>query len=272
MDPTPEHQCPTLARLAQEGVVSARFEDEDQLYCGMKDLFGYLVVERGSSQLWHRGRSHPVRPGDVVLLEPGEIYRDQERDGAASYEVVLFDAAQLPITHWVGSASPVLNAVDARAQRLLTLRARLNQPHSALERAVAIAEAVEPWSGAPSARTDAPAIARARSYLRQHLSERVRLDDLADHVRSDKYHLIRAFRAALGMPPYEYLTQLRMLRARALLQRGVPASEVAASLGYCDQSQFHRHFVRITGATPGAFARMTAGRFSAQVRWAARVS
>jgi AraC-like DNA-binding protein len=27
-------------------------------------------------------------------------------------------------------------------------------------------------------------------------------------------------------------------------------------VGFCDQSQMHRHFVRIVGCTPGAYARM----------------
>ena len=31
--------------------------------------------------------------------------------------------------------------------------------------------------------------------------------------------------------------------------------DVAQELGYCDQSQLHRHFRRIVGTTPGAYAR-----------------
>jgi AraC-like DNA-binding protein len=44
-------------------------------------------------------------------------------------------------------------------------------------------------------------------------------------------------------------------RAQELLARGIPQAEVAASVGLYDQSQLHRHFKRILGVTPGAFAR-----------------
>ncbi|XXX79016.1 helix-turn-helix domain-containing protein [Sorangium sp. So ce134] len=51
------------------------------------------------------------------------------------------------------------------------------------------------------------------------------------------------------------MTQLRIGRARALLTRGVPPSEIAARVGLYDQSQLNRHFKRIVGITPGQCAR-----------------
>ena len=39
-----------------------------------------------------------------------------------------------------------------------------------------------------------------------------------------------------------------------LLRRGVAPSDVASRVGFCDQSQMHRHFVRIVGCTPGTYA------------------
>ena len=55
-------------------------------------------------------------------------------------------------------------------------------------------------------------------------------------------------------PPYAFLTRARVARACILLRGGVPPSEVAARVGFCDQSQLHRHFVRVVGCTPGAYA------------------
>lgn len=43
-------------------------------------------------------------------------------------------------------------------------------------------------------------------------------------------------------------------RARELLRRGVTAASVATAVGFCDQSQLHRHFVRLVGVTPGRYA------------------
>jgi AraC-like DNA-binding protein len=83
-----------------------------------------------------------------------------------------------------------------------------------------------------------PAIRRARAYLVERLAENVRLDDLAEHVGLDKYHLVRAFRAHVGVAPYQSLTHLRIARARELLRKGMRAGDVAVAVGYCDQASF----------------------------------
>jgi AraC-like DNA-binding protein len=57
------------------------------------------------------------------------------------------------------------------------------------------------------------------------------------------------------VPPYEYLTHARIAKAKQLLQRGIRVADVAIDVGYCDESQLHRHFRRIVGITPGCFAR-----------------
>jgi AraC-like DNA-binding protein len=91
--------------------------------------------------------------------------------------------------------------------------------------------------------------------LHDAIADKITLDDLAQHAALDKFHLLRAFRAAVGLPPYEYLTQLRISRVKQLLQGGVRVAEAAQAVGFCDESQLHRHFRRIVGVTPGSYAR-----------------
>jgi AraC-like DNA-binding protein len=99
------------------------------------------------------------------------------------------------------------------------------------------------------------AVRRARAFLHDALAEKINLDELAEHAGLDKFHLARAFRAEVGVPPYEYLMHLRISRARQLLERGVLVAEAAQAVGFCDESQLHRHFRRIVAVTPGAYAR-----------------
>lgn len=91
-------------------------------------------------------------------------------------------------------------------------------------------------------------------YLRESLGDCVTLEDLADQAGLDKFHLCRAFRDQIGMPPHTYLTHLRIAKAKRLLDCGLRASEVAAQVGLYDQSQLNRHFRRIVGTTPGRCA------------------
>lgn len=59
----------------------------------------------------------------------------------------------------------------------------------------------------------------------------------------------------MGLPPYAFAVELRLARARGLLERGIGVGEVAARLGFYDQSQLNRHFRRSIGVSPSAYAR-----------------
>jgi AraC-like DNA-binding protein len=99
-------------------------------------------------------------------------------------------------------------------------------------------------------------LGRARDQLHARSSEAVTLDDLVRAAEcATTQRLIRGFRAAFGFTPHQYLTHLRLQRARDLLSRGHDCGETARMVGFYDQSQMNRHFVKRLGVTPGAYAR-----------------
>ena len=71
----------------------------------------------------------------------------------------------------------------------------------------------------------------------------------------ERSYLIRAFRKQVGVPPYAYLLNCRVERARTLLASGVPPAEAALEVGFGDQSHLNRFFRRFVGTTPGAYRR-----------------
>jgi AraC-like DNA-binding protein len=96
-------------------------------------------------------------------------------------------------------------------------------------------------------------VARIQEFLRMNVQRNVRLDELVRLTGLSKAYLIRSFRRRVGMPPYEWLLQLRIENAKQRLQEGCPISDLAIELGFADQSHFHRRFKLITGVTPAAY-------------------
>jgi AraC-like DNA-binding protein len=70
-----------------------------------------------------------------------------------------------------------------------------------------------------------------------------------------QFALLRAFRRETGMPPHAYLNQLRVRRARLLLDDGLAPADVAAQTGFADQAHLTRHFKRVVGVPPAAYQR-----------------
>jgi AraC family transcriptional regulator len=93
------------------------------------------------------------------------------------------------------------------------------------------------------------------AYIEDHLEAGPTLEQLAAVARLSPYHFARQFKAATGLPPYQYVIMRRVERAKHLLQGGgdLSLAEVAANAGFSDQSQFSRHFKRLVGVTPGQF-------------------
>ncbi len=79
------------------------------------------------------------------------------------------------------------------------------------------------------------------------------LAELAAGAGLSRYQLLRAFRAEVGMPPYAWLAQHRVARARVLLEHGHRPAEAATLTGFADQAHLTRWFRRVVGVTPGAY-------------------
>ncbi|ANW17748.1 helix-turn-helix transcriptional regulator [Streptomyces clavuligerus] len=106
----------------------------------------------------------------------------------------------------------------------------------------------------------ARAAARARALLEARMADPPSLERLAQEVGTSPFALLRAFRAAYGMPPHTWLTDARVRRARRLLEGGGTPAETAIAVGFTDQPHLNRHFTRIVGVPPGAYRRERAGR------------
>ncbi|XIE80460.1 AraC family transcriptional regulator [Streptomyces sp. SBR177] len=97
--------------------------------------------------------------------------------------------------------------------------------------------------------------ARARAVLEERMADPPTLERLAAELGTSPFALLRAFRAAYGMPPHTWLTDARVRRARRLLDAGTPPAEAAVAVGFTDQPHLNRHFTRSVGVPPGAYQR-----------------
>jgi len=100
------------------------------------------------------------------------------------------------------------------------------------------------------------ALRRVRAYIDGHIGERISLDELARQAGVSRFHFARQFRLSTGESPMGYLRRVRIERSKSILQtRDATIAEVAARLGFSDQSHFTRIFGRLVGVSPGSFAR-----------------
>lgn len=228
----------------------------DELHAGMKERYAVARVEAGRSEWWGRGKVWRSGPGSLQLLQPGDVHRDVAHDGPRTFQIVSFPAEAVERVIGDVRVHPQLDADDERGAPFHRLHDAVRDGADRLALEVAVAEAIAAFAAVGDANSEPTRpVRRALELLRERLAESVTLDDLATHADLDKFHLCRAFRAQVGMPPHAYLTRLRIMRAKLLLAAGVRPSDVAPQVGLYDQSQLNRHFRRIVGTTPGRYLR-----------------
>ena len=96
-------------------------------------------------------------------------------------------------------------------------------------------------------------IAPALSYIGERVGQRLPLAAMAEACGMSRFHFIRRFQAELRMTPYAYSLQLRVQRAKSLIDAGTDLSVVATATGFVDLSHLNRHFKRVIGLTAGAY-------------------
>jgi len=99
-------------------------------------------------------------------------------------------------------------------------------------------------------------VRRVTAYMRERLDQDLGLDELAAQVNLSRFHFCTAFRLAAGRTPYEWLTGLRIERARQLLaDPRLRVTDIALEVGYKTPSAFTATFRKVAGVTPTAFRR-----------------
>jgi AraC family transcriptional regulator len=216
-----------------------------------------------------------VPPGGLFILPGGTEFGVQlegELDSLHVYlrrQLVQEVAAELGVDKAGLTLIPRLGERDLLIERLaLGVREALTDEDAAagvyvdyLSRALAARLLREHSNVAPERNGQAKGgltaaqVAVVGDFMEAHLERPVALSEMASACGLSPTHFARRFKAALGVPPHQHLMQLRVERAKRLLQGTLPIVEVALACGFAHQEHLTRVFRRMTGMTPASFRR-----------------
>lgn len=94
------------------------------------------------------------------------------------------------------------------------------------------------------------------NYIKDHLAESLSLEDLARVLSLQPWEITKAFKKTTGVPPYQYVRNLRIERAKELLQRSNSSLvDIALTVGFSSQSHFTTAFKQLENCTPAQYRR-----------------
>jgi AraC-like DNA-binding protein len=94
---------------------------------------------------------------------------------------------------------------------------------------------------------------RAKLFIDENFASAIDLGKIADEACFSKFHFVRLFRSVYGRTPHQYLTHVRIEKAKEYLDQGQTVASACFKVGFDSISSFTGLFKRRTGLTPRQF-------------------
>jgi AraC family transcriptional regulator len=179
--------------------------------------------------------SHALLDQKTYRPGPNSLAQDSGRIGPSAEAVKVLDDLRRAIEE-----EQYPESAHAAALRLVSLLTPPAKTEPALARG-----GLAPWQQRKIDR-----------YVREHLDQSIRLEDLAQQVSLSVSYFCRAFKDSFGETPHGYIIQMRLEQAQKLmLGTGEPLSQVALACGFAHQAHLSKLFRSRLGEAPNAWRR-----------------
>jgi AraC-like DNA-binding protein len=106
-------------------------------------------------------------------------------------------------------------------------------------------------------------IVQAKLFIDSNFATSIDLDNIAGEAFFSKFHFIRLFKKIYNKTPHQYLTSVRIEKAKLLLKSEIAVADVCFSVGFDSISSFSGLFKRITSTTPSHYQKIQFKRIEA---------
>ncbi len=97
-------------------------------------------------------------------------------------------------------------------------------------------------------------IGKVIDFLEDNYQENIYIDQLSEMAFMSKRNFMRIFQGAVGLSPINYIQQVRLQKARALLRETtLQITEISMNCGFIDSNYFIKCFRKAYGTTPSKF-------------------
>ena len=99
-----------------------------------------------------------------------------------------------------------------------------------------------------------PVITKAKAYIEEHRGESLKLGEVAKAVGTSTFYFCKLFRKSTGINFTEYVSRLRIEKAKnLLLNPNLRVSEIAFEVGFESLTHFNRVFKKLLGQSPSDY-------------------
>ncbi len=249
--------------------------DEDSYHSHDHLELAFMLSGAGKYQI--EGEMYEVREGDLIILNPGVKHQAllSEHSTVPTTEFFVgFSDIQIPgyphnylpapdgghIIHTTGEFRQKISRVCAAMEnesifykegRYFMLKAYLMQLILLVIREQC--QAVSPVGSCSFESVNKKyVVEKIVQYFEEHYNEKISLDQIAENMYLSPFYISKIFKSEIGDTPIRYLINIRLEKAKMLLESGDSSSiqEIAGMVGYDDAYHFSKLFKKRYGISP----------------------
>ena len=223
-----------------------------------------LYTSGGRGKCYIRGKKYYLEPGTIFYLPAGSAhYYEKQTDGWHTYWLTFNGTIDLfgnePAIWHVGEQFDFVSYHSEILKHKNTSEWSLKSSVGLYNMLVTCKDFVKTEDIAMynlQSRLD-PVI----DYLYEHCTEQIDVSQIAELIGVSGEHFCRIFKEFTNMRPFEYITHLRIDRAKEIMTRNpeLSVSDVASMTGYTDNSYFIKKFRSLQGISPGKYKKFVCG-------------
>ena len=266
----------TLRHVYGENAAASTRQD----YHHSVNLF-FIYFMKGRARIGIENVLHELHEGEIVLLNPSELFFFQVDDGIYHERITLSANMIRMMKYFPCDISSVFSplykrkagefniisaerAKEAGLDKLFLELLEIRREDSEAAEPLAICKTVEiVWrinqmiAATPSEKNNITLkdslVNRVLEYVNAHYTEQISIQDIADHFSVNRSYLLHKFKKQMNVSVWNYVINRRIFKFNSLVKENTALEEAAFSVGFSNYSNFFRLYKKNMGITPLEF-------------------
>jgi AraC-like DNA-binding protein len=254
-----------------------RTESEENYHC--HEHIELAIILKGSGVFHIDGQDYPIKAGDLIILNPG-TYHKCMLINPCSYVVENYIAfTDIHIRDLAPNIFPIHNCCIVRTmsnkirQETFKICAAIVKEYKACQSGryfmlksylvqlilILVREQQKNFQEHKGYLFESPnkkyAVKQIINFLNEHYQEKISLEQIAQNMYLSTFYISKIFKSETGDTPINYLIELRMEKARSLMEYdgAISIQNVASLVGYDDVYHFSKLFKKHFGVSPSQY-------------------
>lgn len=243
------------------------------------DYYELIVIEKGEIKYLCEENVYYPRPGDIILIPPGELHMSEINAKETHYvrNVFYFYPGSFSVMGFeslseflrIRKTEHLFSLTDAGDKYELfgllhKLTNFLSDENDSFCAPMSFSAVLQifcflnkkllfPKATASNLPEN---IRKLKQYIDTNFAEIKSTEEIANNFFYSREYVSRLFRKHFDITISEYITKRRIIQAQKLLSSGSPITETAFGVGFCSLSSFVKAFRKETGVTPSVYRKM----------------